>query len=69
MARVVAERFSVPMQFVGIKDQYAESGDAQGLLEKYGLLPGDIVHAVDRVIAQKDATRHQKRTEGKRKEK
>jgi transketolase len=57
VARVVVERHPVPMAFVGIQNRYAESGDAQGLLEKYGLLPGNIVQAVQTVLAQKSAGR------------
>jgi transketolase len=56
VARVVVERQPVPMAFVGINNRYAESGDAQGLLEKYGLLPRHIVQAVERVLAQKSAS-------------
>jgi transketolase len=57
VARVVAERHPVPMAFVGIQNRYAESGDAQGLLEKYGLLPRNIVQAVEQVLARKPAER------------
>ena len=45
VARIVAERHPVPVAFVGIADQYAESGEPQELLEKYGLMPDDIVRA------------------------
>jgi transketolase C-terminal domain/subunit len=38
------------MAYVNIGDRYAESGDAQGLLEKYGLTPGAIVDAVRTVV-------------------
>jgi transketolase len=50
VARIVAERHSVPMAFVGIDDQYAESGKPQELLEKYGLMPNDIVQAAKRAL-------------------
>lgn len=53
VARVVAERVAVPMQFVGVQDQYAESGEADTLLEKYGLTADHIVKAVERVMARK----------------
>lgn len=49
VARVVAERQPVPMAFVGVDNTYAESGEAEALLEKYGLMPGDIVQAVRKV--------------------
>jgi transketolase len=51
VARVVAERHPVPMAFVGIRDRYAESGQPQELLEKYGLMPDDIVRAARRALA------------------
>ena len=31
----------------------AESDKPQELLEKYGLMPGDIVHTVERLLARK----------------
>jgi transketolase len=53
VARVVAERYPVPMAFVGIRDRYAESGTAQELLEKYGLMPDDIAQAARRALEGK----------------
>jgi transketolase len=53
VARAVAERHPVPMGFVGIEDTYAESGRPQELLEKYGLMPEDIVKAAVRAMAHK----------------
>jgi transketolase len=53
VAHVVTERFAVPMQFVGVQDCYAESGEADALLEKYGLTADHIVKAVERVVARK----------------
>ncbi|MGC9358458.1 MAG: transketolase family protein [Anaerolineae bacterium] len=53
VARVVAERHPVPMGFVGIRNTYAESGKPQELLEKYGLMPSDIVAAARKVMKRK----------------
>ena len=53
VAQVVTERFAVPMGFVGIRDRYAESGKSQELLEKYGLMPDDIVAAARKVLERK----------------
>jgi len=50
VARAVAERYPVPMAFVGIRDRYAESGKPQELLEKHGLMPADVVRAARRVL-------------------
>ncbi|MFW6096771.1 MAG: transketolase family protein [Chloroflexota bacterium] len=53
VARVVAQRHAAPMDFVGVDDTYAESGEPQELLEKYGLMPADIVRAVHNVLERK----------------
>lgn len=53
VAQVVAQRWPAPMAFVGLRNQYAESGEAQELLVKYGLMPADVVNAARRVIARK----------------
>lgn len=53
VAQAVAARTPVPMAFVGIRDQYAESGAGQELLEKYGLMPADIEQAVKEVLSRK----------------
>jgi len=53
VARVVGERYPVPMGFVGIDNTYAESGEPQELLEKYGLMPSDIKDAVNRALTRK----------------
>ncbi|MGJ3238010.1 MAG: transketolase family protein [Anaerolineae bacterium] len=50
VARVVTETHPTRMAFVGIDDTYAESGEAQDLLVKYGLMPDDIVTAVEDII-------------------
>jgi transketolase len=49
IAMVVGRTIPVPMAYVNVGDQYAESGDAESLLEKYGLTPAAIVDAVRRV--------------------
>jgi transketolase len=53
VARVVAERYPVPMAFVGIRDRYAESGKPGELLAKYGLTAEHIRLAADKVLNQK----------------
>ena len=49
VARAVAVRHPAPMAFVGL-NRYAESGEPQELLTKYGLMPADIVKAARRVL-------------------
>jgi transketolase len=53
VAQVVAETRPCAMEFVGIQDTYAESGTAEELLRKYGLMASDIVAAVKRVLSRK----------------
>jgi transketolase len=53
VARVVAERRPVPMTFVGLQNRYAESGEAQALLEKYGLMPVNLVEAAKQLLPRK----------------
>ncbi len=53
VAQVVGERFPVPMGFVGVKNEYAESGKPQELLAKYGLMPADIAKTAQRVFVRK----------------
>jgi transketolase len=43
VAMSAARQHPVPMRFVGIRDTFAESGTAEGLLAKYGLTAADIV--------------------------
>jgi transketolase len=52
VASVVTRTVPVPMAYVNVGDTYAESGDPDGLLEKYGLTSGRIVEAVRSVARQ-----------------
>lgn len=47
VASVVTQTTPVPMAYVNVGDQFAESGDPEGLLEKYGLTPEAIIEAVE----------------------
>ena len=53
VARSVAQSHPVPIEFVGIRNTYAESGTPQQLMEKYGLTARHIVSAVKRVLERK----------------
>jgi len=53
VAQVVARTRPVPMEFVAIKDTYAESGKPAELLEKYGLTAKNIDHAVRTLLLRK----------------
>jgi transketolase len=53
VAQVVSESKPAIMEFVGIKDTYAESGTPLGLLEKYGLVAKDVADAARKAVARK----------------
>jgi transketolase len=53
VAQVVAETRPCPMEFVGIRDTYAESGEGDELLAKYGLTAAEIAAAARKAVARK----------------
>jgi transketolase len=53
VAEVLVENYPVPMERVGLKDTFGESGAPTALLEKYGLTSDAIVKAVQKVIIRK----------------
>ena len=53
VAQVVAETHPCAMEFVGIHDRYAESGQPEELLEKYHLVAPDIASAARKVLTRK----------------
>ena len=57
VAQAAARLRPVPMEFVGLNDTYAESGDPEALLRKYGLTADEIVAALRRVLDRRAAVR------------
>jgi transketolase len=53
IAHVAAKNFPVPIEFIGTKDTFGESGKPVELLKKYGLDTPDIVAAAEKVLAKK----------------
>src|SRR5690606_24709224 len=53
VAQVATRHFPVPIEFVGTKDTFGESGTPKGLLKKYGLDVPDIVASAEKAIARK----------------
>ncbi len=53
VAQVVAETSPCAMEFVGIQDTFAESGAPDELMEKYGLVAGNLLAAAKRVLKRK----------------
>ena len=53
VAEVVVNNCPVPMEFIGMKDCFGESGKPADLMVKYGLKDVNIVEAVKRVLKRK----------------
>jgi transketolase len=53
VARILAQKNPVPVEFVAIRDTYASSGKPAELLERFGLTARDIAVAVRKVIKRK----------------
>ena len=53
VAEVLAEEAPAPMERVGVKDTFGESGKPKELLAKYGLTADDVAAAARRVVARK----------------
>ncbi|MFT3682832.1 MAG: transketolase C-terminal domain-containing protein [Ferruginibacter sp.] len=55
VARVAASKLPVPIEYIGTKDTFGESGKPAELLKKYGMDAPDIIEAVEKVLARKNA--------------
>jgi transketolase len=53
VAQAICRLHPAPMEFVGLNDTYAESGDPAALLEKYGLTAERVAAAARRVVERK----------------
>ncbi len=53
VSQLVSQNFPIPVEFVGVKDTYAESGTPEELFQKYGLTADDIVKAAKKVLSRK----------------
>lgn len=53
IAQVASKNFPIPIEYVGTKDTFGESGTPDQLLKKYGLDVPDIIAAVEKVIGRK----------------
>ncbi len=53
VAHVASNNFPIPIEFIGTKDTFGESGTPTELLKKYGLDSPDIVAAAEKVLAKK----------------
>jgi len=53
IAGVLALNYPAPLEIIGVKDRFGESGTPEGLMEKYGLSAAGIVQAAKRVLKRK----------------
>ena len=53
ISQVTAKHFPTPIEYVGTKDTFGESGTPDQLLKKYGLDVPDIIAAAEKVMARK----------------
>ncbi|SFE80192.1 transketolase family protein [Thermoflexibacter ruber] len=54
IAQVLSRNLPRPLEMVGVKDTFGESGTPEELMEKYGLKAKHIVEAVHRVLQRKN---------------
>ena len=53
VAEVLAQHKPCPIEFIGVRDVFGESGEPEELSQKYGLTSGYIVQAAKKVISRK----------------
>ncbi len=53
VAEILAQEYPVPIEFVGVRDRFGQSGEPAELLKEYGMDVAAIVSAVKKVIARK----------------
>lgn len=53
VAEVLSQNYPVPMEMVGIKDTFGESGKPEELMKKYGITADDIIKAIKKVLKRK----------------
>lgn len=53
VAEMLAQKFPVPVEMIGIQDRFGESGEPQQLLESFGLTHPFIIKAVKKVLKRK----------------
>jgi len=55
VAQVAAKHFPIPIEYIGTKDTFGESGRPDELLKKYNLDIPDIIAAAERAMARKQS--------------
>ena len=50
VAECLAKNFPVPMEFIGVDDQFGQSGTPEELIEHYGMGIKSIIQAVNKIL-------------------
>jgi len=53
VAEVLSENVPVPLERIGVRDTFGESGSPEELLQKYGITPQSIARAVEKAVSRK----------------
>ncbi len=53
VAECLAQNYPVPIEFIGVKDKYGQSGTEMELIKYYGLDTNDIIEAVEKIFKRK----------------
>jgi len=53
VAEVLARHNPVPIEFVGVDDEFGQSGTPEELIEHYGMGEGSIKSAIEKVLKRK----------------
>lgn len=56
IAECLSENYPVPQEYIGVKDQFGESGEPDQLIEKFGMDAKSIMEAVKKVLKRKNYT-------------
>lgn len=54
VAEVIGQNFPVPMQIIGVRDLFGQSGTPEELLKEYGLTKENIIKSVTKVLRMKE---------------
>jgi transketolase len=54
VAEVLAQNYPVPIEFIGVKDKFGQSGTSEELIEHYGLGKNSIKEAIRKVLKRKN---------------
>jgi len=55
VTEIVSEKYPIPVERVGIRDVFGESGEPNEILEKYGLTTKDLVVSCKRALERKES--------------